>query len=318
MMNLYNDLIQGKVKSLIIDYIPAAQKGKHYNYLFKHHQLREDVANEISELLINSILFYAYSISEIEIQKLNLLGLREAAKYALSERLSKRQNLGSDGLVGELMLDILIQEIEPNANKLFTRAKYSRFQDNAEITGYDAAYFLKKQDGKIELWLGQSKAGELYYCKKGLCDDLNSKYLDKYFSDAIRYMKDRGFEESPDCDITQILLGINNILFQSINKGLSKEDRKKYVTDNIFNLLSKQDVSVRIPCLLMFDSQIYKDEASFKDKMEKQCDNIISYFEEKKFNTTNKLKLSIIFIVFPINNLKEIKQNIVDLKKDVQ
>lgn len=318
MTNLYNDLIQGKVKSLIVDYIPAVQKEKHYNYLFKHHQLREGVANEISELLIDSILFYAYSISEIEIQKLNLLGLREAAKYALSERLAKRQNTNSDGLVGELMLDILIQTNEPDAKKIFTRAKYTRFQDNSEITGYDAAYFLKKQDGRIELWLGQSKAGSLGYCEDGICKDLNSKYLDRYFSEAIRYMKDRGFDESPDCDLTELLVGINEIIFNALSDSQSIEERKLKIEDGIFALLSKKNVTVKVPCLIMFDSRIYENGTSFQDKMEELCNKIFSYFEKKAFDYTKKLQVSIVFLIFPVSQLKEIKKNITDIKKEVQ
>ncbi|HPK17210.1 MAG TPA: hypothetical protein PKW41_14545, partial [Clostridia bacterium] len=79
---------------------------------------------------------------------------------------------------------------EPNSEKLIARAKHTEVGKKSEITGYDALYFTKNSNA-ITLWLGQAKAGGQNYCRKGIKDDLNSKFSSTYFSDTAFYIATR-------------------------------------------------------------------------------------------------------------------------------
>ena len=153
---IYNKLIGEKFNTVVIRYSP--EKGKYEYRGFSHHAEKNALDN-IANLIIDDMIFYAFS--ENEILRLNddidlLEDLRAAAKYAYIERLPKREKAKSDGTMGEVLLDIIIQLASQNTKKLIARAKHTEIKNKKEITGYDALYFTKDAEG-ISLWLGQAK-----------------------------------------------------------------------------------------------------------------------------------------------------------------
>lgn len=312
---IYLELIVDKANILVLNY--KNHNGK-YSYRFKHHILDSDSIQKLTDLLIDDIVFYAYSEDEI-ISKYNfdLSDLRGCAKHAFSERLAKRQDAKRDGLIGELMLDVLIQKLNSDAKKIFTRAKHVRQGDNNEITGYDAAFFVKKDD-RIEMWLGQAKAGGLAYCKQGICDDLNDKYLDKYFCDSVRYMVDKSDNEPKDQVLLDVIKELNQFIVTANLSLLDREDLKQYKENGIFKILKGNAVTVIVPCLLMFDSNLYDDAIKFKSAIEDFSNQIINYFDTRSFSQTSGIQIEMLFILLPVKNLNTIKENLVNLKKVAQ
>ena len=135
---LYEDLIGEKFRASIISYNPRSGKYKYCGY---SHKVEDDALDHLSEMIIDDMVFYAFT--ENEILKLNsnmqiLNDLRVAAKYAYVERLPKRLNSKSDGTMGEVLLDIFIQLSSVNTKKLVARAKHTEMNSKKEITGYDA------------------------------------------------------------------------------------------------------------------------------------------------------------------------------------
>lgn len=322
--DLYNKLILNKANAFVISY--RQQNGKQCSYRFKHHKLETDTTDHLVKLLIDNVIFYSYSPDEIENKHIvpSLENLEALAAMAFGERLAKRYSPKTDGLVGELMLDILIQKICPNANKIFTRTKYVQQGDNSEIKGYDSAFFLKQPDGSIEMWLGQAKAGDKNYCLRGISKDINKdeKYLDRYFSKSIRYICDRTTDEVKDPDLLSIINGLNEIIFESYKSEsdelyaqVSIRDRETDVTENIMKLLANKNVSIVVPCLLMFGSEIYSNPDKFNAGLDSLCDNIYGYFEDMKFKHTDKVPVKILILMLPVKDLTSIKSKICDFKK---
>ena len=168
---LYDTHIVQKAKLLIVKY--NEQKHK-YEYRPYSHTTKYDALDNLSDLIIDNMIFYAFSEDEIvNLHKLNgiLDNLKIAAKYAYLQRLPKRKNANTDGTPGEVLLDILIQVFEPLSQKLIARAKYQQLGDNNEIKGYDSLYFTK-DDSNISLWLGQVKTGTFKYCKASIISDV--------------------------------------------------------------------------------------------------------------------------------------------------
>lgn len=317
---LYKNLIINESNILIVNY--GTRTDSKYNYHFKHHILDSAITEKLVKLLIDNVVFYAYSPDEItnKFEIHNIDDLENAAAHAFGERLAKRQISKTDGLVGELMLDIIVQALNVKARKIFTRAKYVQQYDNQEIKGYDAAYFLKQENGNIELWLGQAKAGEKRYCINGICKDINQdkKYLNHYFCKAIRYICDRATEEVKDENLLSIISKLNKEISESYKLGFSNTEREDYINAKMMSILSDYNVSVIVPCLIMFDSDIYSDAQTFTAKIQNLCNEIFDYFEGKDFLLTNKVMVKVLIIMLPIQSLKEIKEQIVNFKKDVQ
>ena len=79
---LYDKLIGEKFRASIIKYDPQS---KRYKYCGYSHKVEENALDNLSEMIINDMVFYAFT--EKEIVKLNdniqiLSDLRSAAKYA--------------------------------------------------------------------------------------------------------------------------------------------------------------------------------------------------------------------------------------------
>lgn len=114
---IYNKLIGEKFNTVVIRYSP--EKGKYEYRGFSHHAEKNALDN-IANLIIDDMIFYAFS--ENEILRLNddidlLEDLRAAAKYAYIERLPKREKAKSDGTMSEVLLDIIIQLASQNTKK---------------------------------------------------------------------------------------------------------------------------------------------------------------------------------------------------------
>lgn len=305
---LYDKLIGEKFRASIIKYDPQS---KRYKYCGYSHKVEENALDNLSEMIINDMVFYAFT--EKEIVKLNdniqiLSDLRSAAKYAYVERLPKRLNSKSDGTMGEVLLDIFIQLSSTNTKKLVARAKHTEMNSRKEITGYDALYFTIEGNEKY-LWLGQAKAGQKKYCKKSIVEDLQVKYKKEYFADTAFYIADKNEAK----ELENLLEEINKICFFAQIKKWNSTQK----IDELVDVLVNNNVKLRIPCLISYTQDIYND----KDKLEQfiiaEMNDIISEFDIKVFPIDIGLDYEIIFYILPVKNVDYIRDKIVDLKKEV-
>lgn len=304
---IYNTLLGGKFNTVIIGYKPHQQE---YKYLGYSHKAEKNALDDVVELIIDDMIFYTYS--EKEILKMNddmgvLSNLRAAAKYAYRERLPKRENAKSDGLVGEVLLDIFIQLATPNTKKLIARAKHTEIGSKKEITGYDALYFTKDDEG-ISLWLGQAKAGQKAYCKKSIVADLNEKYTEEYFADIAFYIADKNESD----ELGELLREINIICYEAQVEGWNKKDKIK----RLMQVLESFRVNIKIPCLIVYSKNIYQDEKKLKAYVEAEIEEIVKEFDSRKFSIEIGLPYEIIFYIMPVEDIDYIRNKIVELKKE--
>lgn len=304
---LYEKNIVKNARILILTYNAKKQI---YEYKPYSHQLGEDAIDKLSELIIDNLVFYAFSEDEVVNQNkmFGLLdNLKNAARYACKERLPKRINANTDGTFGEVLLDVLIQVFEKNSQKLIARAKYKQLGDNSEIKGYDALYFTKFND-EITLWLGQVKTGSFDYCKREIVTDLNEKYIDDYFCNSLYYIADK-CEQSGD--LIYILNEINKICYlNACNKYSDIEKNNK-----IFELLAKNKVRVKIPCLLVYQEDIYTCKTDLSICIDNSIKRLMKILDKEQFNINLKLTYEIVFIAFPVKDIKRLRENLTKFKK---
>lgn len=306
---LFNDLILNKMENIFIRYTPKKYK---YTYESYSHQCYEASLDEVSKLIIDDIVFYAFSENEIvsHAKQINLLDdLREAAKYAYVQRLPKREKANTDGLLGEVLLDLFIQAYSPNAEKLVVRAKHTEIRTKQEITGYDALYFTK-DDEEVSFWLGQAKAGGKEYCKSSIVDDLNDKYRKDYFSDTVFYIADR--KDTNELD--DILIGINKICFEAQKQNYDNETKVK----ELLAFLESKKVRIKIPCLIAYTKDIYNDFEKLKQLIENEVNSIVKYVDTKEFPIELNLEWELLFWVLPIKDVNYIRNELIKLKKEAK
>lgn len=302
----YNSLIIESSNFIIIKY-----NSSKINYEYKpfSHKVGIGQLGALANLLIDNMVFYTFD--EEEILQCNeeigiLEDLRIAAKYAYLERLPKRIKSKNDGTPGELLLDLLIQIYEPDITKLLARAKYSQMGDANEIKGYDALYFTKNND-EISLWLGQVKTGSESYCKTSIICDLNEKYVLNYFSKSICYIADKTRDNSPLLDLVK---KINKIKFECIRNNDSDQIKGK----KIASFLKSNNVSIKIPCLLVYSKNVYSDEKLLNDYINSIIKQFQNTFDNIKFNITIDLDYELMFYIFPVEDIDILRTIITDFK----
>lgn len=304
---IYNKLIGEKFRASIISYMPHKET---YEYLGYSHRAEVNALNDIAELIIDDMVFYAFS--ENEILRLNdniglLKDLRAAAKYAYAERLPKREKAKSDGTMGEVLLDIFIQLASHNTQKLIARAKHTEIKNKKEITGYDALYFTKDLSG-ISLWLGQAKAGQKNYCKGSIINDLKEKYKKDYFADTAFYIADKN--EAPELE--ELLSEINEICLHAQLNKWNKDEK----VNKLLQILKDKQVKIRIPCLIAYSQKIYSDKSKLAAFIEAEVQGIVAEFDAQKFPIEIGNNYDIVFYIMPIEDVDYIRDKIIELKKE--
>lgn len=305
---LYDSLIVDKMNSVIIRYSPERHNFVYQGY---HHKAETNALKDVTNLVIDDIVFYAFSEKEI-VARHNEIGLlddlRSAAKYAYANRLPQRENADSDGLLGEVLLDLFIQTYSSEAKKLVVRAKHTEIGSKKEITGYDALYFIKDSQ-EVFLWLGQAKAGTKSYCKTDIGKDLLSKYKKEYFAKTAFYLADRKDTEELD----ELLKCVNKVCLDSIIHKWTDDEKIK----ELFKVLRENNVKIKIPCLVTYTKDMYKDKGLLKQKLEQEISEFINHFDLKKFNIEIDLEWEVLFWIFPIEDVNFVRNELVKLKKEV-
>ncbi len=306
---LYESIISDKAKAIIVEY---SCHNKIFSYKpFSHLPNGNSSLDELYDLIIDNTVFYAFSESEILALHMNigiLNDLRSAAKYAFAERLPKRKNADSDGTLGEILLDLLIQAYEPTSQKLIARAKHTEVGKKSEITGYDALYFTQSNN-VITLWLGQAKAGSQNYCKSDIKKDLNTKFSSTYFADTAFYIATR----TTSAELLSIVNEINALCFLAQQQNYSKDKKK----EELFNILRKNKVAIKIPCLLAYTNDIYEEPSLLQSEIDKCTNKMCSYFDSDIYNIEFPLDYDLVFYVFPIKDVSYIRERIITLKNEV-
>lgn len=278
--NLYHSLIVDKLDTVIVEYKQHTQT---FTYIPFSHKADNYALDDLYDLLIDNTVFYAFSEKEIlSLQEdIGLLDdLRDAAKYSFAQVLPKRTNPNSDGTIGEVLLDLLIQAYEPEAKKLIARAKFTEMNKKSEITGYDALYFTM-QNEKIKLWLGQAKAGAEKYCKSDIKKDLNTKFTTDYFASTAFYISTR----SDSDELSGIILEMNRMCLQAQKGRWTKEQK----VDALFTILSNHNVTVKIPCLMAYTKDIYSDPALLQQRIDECVAQICSSLDAESYSIGLKI-----------------------------
>lgn len=298
---------------------PLIMKYDSYKDVFTTHPYRhifdEDFERNFTDVIFDSIIFYAYEKDEIEKEynKGRLTDLRKAARGAYENRVPKTER-EADGLLGELTLDSFIKLFFPHIEMLYSRVKYmerspheeeSVERKGHEIKGYDGMVF-SIEDGQKYFWVGQVKTGSWEYCLSAIKDDINKSTIKNYFGDAIAILCDiMRAVSSTSSELSQIIDDINDRIFEN-------NSNRSVKVDSILDYFKEEQIKIRIPCLLMPDETNYSDEPELLNIVKRKIHNTFKDFEiENKSN----LDVEILLLIFPLRNLKKVRELFLEVRK---
>lgn len=256
---------------------------------------------DLAKIILDSIIDYSYDSFEIKGDPEVLF------KRALYERIRYNHDSSDEaklsyGFFGEVLLHSILRVLY-NSPPLISKGHFF-IEGNGESKGYDSYHLVQNSNDKIHLWFGEVKFRETSAsCLKSALDNLDKKILtDEYFlkNNLIPIFKE--LEKNPKYEEKFKESKLFQIKEKWINKGkLSISDFKS------------ENISVIYPILISCNHSKKGYDATIK--------NCINYILKKYENTTiNKfsLDLKLFFIFLPVNDVKEIKQKVlewIDLKE---
>jgi len=180
--------------------------------------------------------------------------------------------------------------MENESNKmLICRPKYQQLGAKAELKNYDVLMFNEK-DSNITLILGQVKTGAYNYCTNNMEKDLNSKYNNTYFGNAVCYIADRRISDYLSATLLNVVKDLNDISLGSDNPEIRNNKICEYIKEN--------NIKIEIPCLLLYEKEeVYSNLPDIKSKIEQEILIVKNYFDSKSFNISN-FEYEIIFYIY--------------------
>ncbi len=311
-IDIFKQLIGDKINPMVIKYDPYKDVFMTHPY---RHVLDDDFEKRFVDIIFDSIVFYAYEKDEIEkdYNKGRFEDLRRASRVAYENRVPKTEK-ETDGLLGELTLDSFIKLFFPNVEMLYSRAKYTEripHKEEAvqrkghEIKGYDGMVF-SVENGQKYFWVGQVKTGDWQYCLDKIKDDINKSIIKYYFADALVILCDimRAINSSSK-DLIKIIDDINDIIYACSSKRAEQ-------TAGILQYFKRENIKIRIPCLLMPNESDYEGSDKLLEKIKTKVKNAFSVFSVEN---NDDLDIEILFLVFPLRDLEKVRKLFLEVRE---
>lgn len=253
--------------------------------------LRQVTSNrDISNLIYNGIVEYAYNDYEIDLNNLNNMQMRafqNKIKYNPAASLSTKIGYGFHA---EVLLHLIL-DYGYHAQKCVARGYMYHPLENSEIKGYDSYLMAEDDDGKIYLVFGEAKAyinsfvNSVDMILDGLADDLNDDYLNKNFLAFDNIIE----KINPSSRIPQIINSWRNN--PNINMAV---EAAKYNMEFVY------------PMFIMYDN----NGATYEERILK----IVNYINTKSQAITYNMTLphTLFFIFLPVNDCREIKKQVIE------
>ena len=253
--------------------------------------LRQLTSNQdISSLIYNGIVEYAYNDYEIDLNNLNNMQLRAFQnKIKYNPAVSMSTKIGY-GFHAEVLLHLIL-DYGYHAQKCVARGYMYHPLENSETKGYDSYLMVEDTNGRIYLVFGEAKAYINRFEKSvdlildGLADDLDDDYLHKNFLAFDNIIE----KINPTSRIPQIIEAWRNN--PNINMAV---EAVKYNMEFVY------------PMFIMYD----KKSATYEDSILK----IVNYINKKGHKMTYNMTLphTLFFIFLPVDDCRDIKKQVVE------
>lgn len=240
-------------------------------------------------IIYNSILDYSFQEFDLTQESYKFLltkALRTKFKFDTNDTQQAKLKYG---FYGEVLLHTLLFKLY-GTKCLICRGYFYNPLNNSETTGYDSYHIIENiEEQKIELWFGEVK---FYINPKTainkIMENIHKALSDKYLENNIIALQDHKEK------ITNEKCKIKNI----IDKWNDNPEI------NIADELNRNNMNLVYPIFIIFDMS----NKSYDDCIK----NIVSYIKDnyKTINTNLTIDYKLFFIFMPIQNVKEVKEEV--------
>ncbi len=244
----------------------------------------------LSRIIYESILYYAYDEFQLlggDHQKMFLRAFNKKFKYNYSADDIAKLRLG---IYGEALLYAILKVYYRNET-LVSRGYFYDIQKKSEVTGYDC-FHLIQTERDIQLWFGETK----FY------QDVKAA-ISKVFDNIQKAISD---DYLINTNFTTILQSKGNIVDKdsTIYKILDRWD--KCIIEDLEQELIDNNIKLVYPILITYD--IVND--NYEDSITTAIQYINDNYKDLEFKNIT-IDFSIFFILIPIENVKNCKQQII-------
>lgn len=240
-------------------------------------------------IIYNSILDYSFQEFDLTKESYSLLLTKALQrKFKFNDEATHQAKL-SYGFYGEVLLHTLLLKIY-GTKCLICRGYFYNPLNNSETTGYDAYHIIENiEEQKIELWFGEVK----FYIKpeqaiQKIMTNISKALSDNYLNRNLVAMIDKNDK------ITNDNSKLKNII----------EKLENNPEINIADELNNSNMSLVYPIFIVFDM----NNKDYDDCIK----NVVSYIKDnyETINTSLSIDYKLFFIFMPIQNVKEVKEEV--------
>lgn len=246
-------------------------------------------SESIADIIYNSILEYSFNefdIAKGDYDKLHTIALKTKLKY--KESASQTSKI-SYGFHGETLLYCILL-VMFKAKPLISRGYFYNPLESSETKGYDS-YQLIENGNRVELWFGEVKFRISHSsCIKSALENIDKAISDHYLSENILALVNHKNNL--------------NIKGSKIETIINQWEMNPEVT--IIDEIIKYDIKLVYPMVMLYD----KGSTDYHEKIRSSIDYISKNYTTKTFPIS--IDYSIYFIWMPIENVKEIKNRVIE------
>ena len=153
------------------------------------------------------------------------------------------------------------------------------------------------------MWVGQVKTGTWDYCFKGIKEDIDKSILKHYFASAMAILSDIMMATSDlSNDLKSIIDDLNDILFDYPTETETRHSK-------IVEYFKKNGIVIRVPCMIIAEEEEYTNTEKLLASIKCRCEKAFEGYCE---NNDCGLNIEIMLMVFPVRDLKKLRQAFLD------
>lgn len=228
-------------------------------------------------LILDNVADYALTKKE----QSALSGKHATILWKALAHLYNKNNKGivERGEIGELLLHVFCRDIIGTLPIITT--VYYKMNASDPVKGFDCIHF-KKNGGKVELWLGESK----------------------FYSDHEGAIKEA--LKSISSHLKNWYLAEQKTLISSKLESLDDVDKEILKLFSHNTSLDDLVSSINIPIFITYNSETISKHKALTDEFKKELDEEISTVIEYYKKSKPKIQLNVVLIVLPLKNKQEL------------
>jgi len=259
---------------------------------FKDSCFERDEDITLSKIIYNNIIEFSLSEDEIDYNNLSTEQMRVLGSYLRYNEDASEQTKIKYGFYGEVLLYSILY-CKFGSDVLISKGYFYSPLERGEAKGYDVFHIIDN-NGSLEFWFGEAKFyKDINKPIKDILNGIEFSLSDEYLNrNLIAIFKQKHY-----------ITNGSDLIESLINKW------KKNPYINLAEELNKNDMTLVYPIFISYEK---KASLNYHENI-KRCINFINKtYEELDIEVKSSMKLKIFFILLPVENVKEIKRQVVE------